>query len=73
MRLSDGKAEAWLPTQNLEASLAALSAASGLPLPQCEVHRHDLGGGFGRRGGTQDYMHQAVAIAKELPAARRSS
>jgi isoquinoline 1-oxidoreductase subunit beta len=68
VRLSDGKAEAWLPTQNLEASLAALSTASGLPLPQCEVHRHDLGGGFGRRGGTQDYMHQAVAIAKALPA-----
>jgi isoquinoline 1-oxidoreductase beta subunit len=27
----------------------------------------DLGGGFGRRGGTQDYVHQAVAIAKEFP------
>ncbi len=67
VKLSDGKAEAWLPTQNFEASLAALSEASGLPLPQCEVHRHDLGGGFGRRGGTQDYMHQAVAIAKEFP------
>ena len=31
------------------------------------MHRHDLGGGFGRRGGTQDYVHQAVAIAKEFP------
>ena len=28
---------------------------------------HDLGGGFGRRGGTQDYVRQAVAIAKEFP------
>ena len=27
----------------------------------------DLGGGFGRRGGTQDFVHQAVAIAKEFP------
>ena len=34
---------------------------------KCEVHRHDLGGGFGRRGGTQDYVRQAVAIAKEFP------
>jgi isoquinoline 1-oxidoreductase beta subunit len=51
----------------LEASLAALSEASGVPLAKCEVHRHDLGGGFGRRGGTQDYVHQAVAIAKEFP------
>jgi len=67
VRLSAGKAEAWVATQNAEASLAALSEASGVPLSRCEVHRHDLGGGFGRRGGTQDYVHQAVAIAKEFP------
>jgi isoquinoline 1-oxidoreductase beta subunit len=67
VKLSANKAEVWVPTQNLEASLAALSEASGIPLTQCEVHRHDLGGGFGRRGGTQDYVHQAVAIAKEFP------
>ncbi len=68
VRLTPDRAEAWLPTQNLEASLAALANASGLPLDKCEIHRHDLGGGFGRRGGTQDYIHQAVAIAKQFPA-----
>jgi isoquinoline 1-oxidoreductase beta subunit len=67
VRLSADKAECWVATQNLEASLAALSEASGVPLAKCEIHRHDLGGGFGRRGGTQDYVHQAVAIAKEFP------
>ena len=67
VRLAADKAEVWVPTQNAEASLAALSEASGIPLANCEVHRHDLGGGFGRRGGTQDYVHQAVAIAKEFP------
>jgi isoquinoline 1-oxidoreductase subunit beta len=67
VKLSADKAEAWVPTQNLEASLAALSEASGVPLDKCEVHRHDLGGGFGRRGGTQDYVHQAVEIAKAFP------
>ena len=67
VKLSADKAECWVPTQNLEASLAALSEASGIPIAKCEVHRHDLGGGFGRRGGTQDYVHQAVAIAKEFP------
>ena len=41
--------------------------ASGLPLAKCEVHKHDLGGGFGRRGGTQDYVNEAVAIAKRFP------
>ncbi len=67
VKLSADKAEVWVPTQNLEASLAALSEASGIPLAKCEVHRHDLGGGFGRRGGTQDYVHQAVEIAKQFP------
>ncbi|MGZ5871038.1 MAG: molybdopterin cofactor-binding domain-containing protein [Bradyrhizobium sp.] len=67
VKLSADRADAWTATQNLEASLAALSEASGIPLDKCEVHRHDLGGGFGRRGGTQDYVHQAVEIAKAFP------
>jgi isoquinoline 1-oxidoreductase subunit beta len=67
VRLSADKAECWVPSQNVEASLAALSEASGVPLAKCEVYRVDLGGGFGRRGGTQDFVHQAVAIAKEFP------
>ncbi len=67
VRLSVDRAECWVPTQNAEASLAALSEASGIPLPKCEVYRHDLGGGFGRRGGNQDYVRQAVAIAKQFP------
>ena len=67
VKLSADRADAWVPTQNLEASLAALSEASGIPLDKCEIHRHDLGGGFGRRGGTQDYVHQAVEIAKAFP------
>ena len=66
-RVSADKAECWVPTQNLEASLAALSEVSGVPIGKCEVHRHDLGGGFGRRGGTQDYTRQATAIAKQFP------
>jgi isoquinoline 1-oxidoreductase subunit beta len=66
VRITADKAECWVPTQNLEASLAALSSASGLPLAQCEVYRYDLGGGFGRRG-RQDYVYQATTIAKELP------
>jgi isoquinoline 1-oxidoreductase beta subunit len=67
VRLSPDKAEVWVPTQNAEASIAALSEASGIPLAKCECYRHDLGGGFGRRGGTQDYVRQAVEIAKEFP------
>jgi isoquinoline 1-oxidoreductase beta subunit len=67
VRIAGDKAEAWVPSQNYEASLAALSEASGVPLANCEIHRHDLGGGFGRRGGTQDYVRQAALIGKEFP------
>ena len=56
-----------MATQNGEASLAALSEQSGLPLEKCEVYKHILGGGFGRRGGAQDYVRQAVDIAKQFP------
>ena len=66
-RVTADKAECWVATQNAEAAHAALSESSGLPLAQCEVHRLDLGGGFGRRGGLQDYVRQAVAIAKQFP------
>jgi isoquinoline 1-oxidoreductase subunit beta len=66
-KVSADRAEAWVPSQNAEASLAALSEASGIALDKCEVYRTDPGGGFGRRGGTQDYVHQAVAIAKQFP------
>ena len=66
-RIHADSAEIWVPTQNAEASHAALSESSGFPLGQCSVHRLDLGGGFGRRGGTQDYVRQAVAIAKQFP------
>jgi isoquinoline 1-oxidoreductase beta subunit len=66
-RVTADMAEVWVPTQNTEASLAALSEESGVPLAKCEVHRVDLGGGFGRRGGNQDYTRQAAAIAKQFP------
>jgi len=67
VKLSAERAECWVATQNSEASLAALSEQSGVPLAKCEVYRHDLGGGFGRRGGNQDYVRQAVNIAKHFP------
>jgi isoquinoline 1-oxidoreductase subunit beta len=61
------RCEVWSPTQNGEGSLAAAAEASGLPLAQCEVYKMDPGGGFGRRGGAQDYVRQAVLIAKQVP------
>jgi isoquinoline 1-oxidoreductase beta subunit len=66
-KVTADKVEVWVATQNADASLAAATEEAGLKLDQGEVHRHDLGGGFGRRGGTQDYTRQAVAIARQFP------
>lgn len=61
------RCEVWTPTQNGEAALAAAAEAAGLPAAQCEVYKIHLGGGFGRRGAVHDWVHQAVAIAKQMP------
>ena len=66
-RYTADKCEVWVPTQDGEGSFAALLAASGLPADKCEVYKINLGGGFGRRGAFQDYVTQAVQIAKEMP------
>ena len=66
VRWTPERCEVWCPTQNGEAALAATAEASGLPTAKCEVYKLNPGGGFGRRGA-HDWLHQAVAIAKELP------
>jgi isoquinoline 1-oxidoreductase subunit beta len=60
------KCEVWVPTQDGEAAFEAVLAASGLPAEKCEVYKINIGGGFGRRI-FQDYVHQAVSIAKQIP------
>jgi isoquinoline 1-oxidoreductase subunit beta len=66
-RYTADKCEVWCSTQNGEAALATASEAAGLPIPQCEVYKTFLGGGFGRRATSQDYIRQAVLVAKEMP------
>lgn len=66
-RWTPERCEVWTPTQNGEAALAATAEAAGLSPRQCDVHKIHLGGGFGRRGATHDWVRQAVLIAKELP------
>jgi isoquinoline 1-oxidoreductase beta subunit len=66
-RITAERAEVWVSSQNAEAALAVVSSVSGLPLEKCEAYNPPLGGGFGRRGGAQDYVRQAAAIAKQFP------
>src|SRR5204863_481019 len=75
VKLSADRAECWVATQNSEASLAALSEQSGVPLEKCEVYRHDLGGGFGRRGGNtnQNAVYMECFIEEAARAAGADS
>jgi isoquinoline 1-oxidoreductase beta subunit len=67
-RYTADKCEVWVPTQDGESSFAAVLASSGLPAEKCEVYKINIGGGFGRRSGLhQDYVHQAVKLAKQVP------
>jgi isoquinoline 1-oxidoreductase beta subunit len=61
------KCEVWASVQDGEQGLAATAEAAGLPVPKCEFYKTFLGGGFGRRSTSVDYVRQAVAIAKQMP------
>ena len=61
------KCEVWCPTQNAEAALAAVAAAAELPAAKCDVYKTNIGGGFGRRSSSHDFVTQAVLIAKQIP------
>jgi isoquinoline 1-oxidoreductase beta subunit len=61
------KCEVWTPTQNAETALAAAAAAAGIPVAKCDVYRMHLGGGFGRRASSHDFVTHAVLIAKQMP------
>jgi isoquinoline 1-oxidoreductase beta subunit len=64
--VTDDKCEVWTATQDAEADLAVASEVTGLEIPQCEVHRLNLGGGFGRRASSHDFSQLAVMIANEM-------
>jgi isoquinoline 1-oxidoreductase beta subunit len=58
--------EVWAPTQGAMTALATAAKAAGVPNENVVVHRCMLGGGFGRRGAIQEFVGQAVLIAKEV-------
>jgi len=62
------RCEVWCPTQDGEAALDAAAEAAGLTASQCDVHKIQPGGAFGRRQrGYLGYVTQVVLIAKTIP------
>ena len=64
--VADGRAEVWAPTQNGEGTLSVVAKTLGIDPSQVVVHKCHLGGGFGRRGLSQDWAVQAVLIAQAV-------
>jgi isoquinoline 1-oxidoreductase beta subunit len=62
--LKNGKLEIWSPTQMPGGGKTAVSKAFGIPEDKITLHVTRSGGGFGRRL-SNDFMMEAVAIAKE--------
>lgn len=65
--IKDGRVDVWVSSQNFEGSLVSAATAAGVPQENVHVHPVQLGGGLGRRGGSQDFTRMATLIAKEMP------
>ena len=60
------RVEVWAPSQDAMTALVTAALAAGVPNDKVVVHATLLGGGFGRRGAIQEFVRQAVLIAKEV-------
>ncbi len=61
------RVDIWAPTQDAMSTLAIAASAAGVSNDKVVVHPVMLGGGFGRRNVVQDFVAEAVMIAKEVP------
>lgn len=66
-RIADDRCEVWTGVQDPLAARKVAAKAADLSAKHVTVHNQPLGGGFGRRlPGAQDFVDQAVRIAKEV-------
>jgi isoquinoline 1-oxidoreductase subunit beta len=64
--VKDGRVEVWAPTQDATTAFVTAAGAAGVTNDKVAIHGTMLGGGFGRRGAIQEFIRQAVLIAKEV-------
>ena len=63
VRLTDDRCDVWTGTQAPEIAAGITMSMTGLSPEQVHIHNQMLGGGFGRRLGS-DYIIEAIDIAK---------
>ncbi len=61
-----GKLIIWGGFQNGLGARVQAAQTSGLPVEDVTLHHTVMGGGFGRRGSTLDYLDKAIAVAREV-------
>ena len=61
------RVDVWASTQAPEGTLQSVASALESPPENIYMHRVQAGGGFGRRGGSNDFSRAAALIAAELP------
>ena len=61
-----GRLEVWGGFQDGLGARARAADVSGLPIEDVTLHHTAMGGGFGRRGLTMDYLDKAVLLAKQV-------
>jgi isoquinoline 1-oxidoreductase beta subunit len=66
VHVTPDRVEIWAPTQDAMTTLVTGAVAAGVSNDKMVVHSMMLGGGFGRRNAVQDYVTEAVLIAKEV-------
>lgn len=67
VKLDEQGCEIWTGTQSQTLDRKAAAEVAGLAPEQVRIHTQMLGGGFGRRASkTNDFVREAVAVAKAL-------
>jgi isoquinoline 1-oxidoreductase beta subunit len=61
-----GKLAIWGGFQDGLGARVRAAKVSGLPVEDVTLHHTMMGGGFGRRGSTLDYLDKAIAVAREV-------
>src|SRR5260221_318465 len=61
-RVTDAACEVWVPTQGVEMCQNIAARVTGLPRERIMIHRHLIGGGFGRRL-LGDFLKQTLIVA----------
>ncbi|MEX2206040.1 MAG: molybdopterin cofactor-binding domain-containing protein [Myxococcota bacterium] len=66
--LKDGELQIWGGFQDGLGARSFAAKSAGLAFENVTLHHTAMGGGFGRRGSTLNFLEQAIAIAKQVDA-----